>query len=92
MMRLLEDFGFGSRDISVDNFTTPGQTIQLGVEPRRIDILTEISGIDFSSAWKNRQSLRIDDVDVLFISRDDHKKNKRASGRHKDLADIEEME
>jgi len=91
MMRVLNDFGFGSLGISIDDFMTPGQTIQLGVEPRRIDLLTGISGVEFCDAWKNRESIVIDGVAIQFISREDYIRNKKASGRHKDLADIEDM-
>jgi len=91
MVKVLDDFGFGSLGLKVDDFTAPGQTIQLGQEPRRIDILTSISGVDFKTAWDNRQITEIDGIKAAFLGKDEYIKNKKSTGRTKDLADIEEI-
>lgn len=70
----------------------PGTVVQIGLPPRRIDILTAISGVEFEDAWTGREIRRISNVDVPFLGRADLTRNKRASGRAKDLADLEILE
>lgn len=69
-----------------------GNVIQLGLPPRRIDILTQISGVEFEAAWKSRLIRKVGAQDLPFIGRDDLLQNKKASGRPKDLADIALLE
>ncbi len=85
----LTAFGFGSLDLSASDFTTPDQVVQLGYPPYRIDIITSISGVEFESAWANRLVVDVDGLQVPFIGRDDLLANKRATGRPKDLLDVE---
>ena len=87
----LEDFGFSGMHISVDDFTPPDRIVQLGVPPMRIDILTGIDGVSFADAWKEREQVDIDDVPVFFVSRRLLMENKAATGRTKDLADLESL-
>jgi len=61
---------------------------QIGLPPRRIDLLTEISGVSFEEAWTSRETAEIDDRPVHIIGREAFLKNKQASGRPKDLADV----
>lgn len=65
--------------------------VQLGHEPQRIDILTYASGLHFSDAYKNRVYMTIGDVQVPFISIDDLRTNKLATGRPRDIADAAEL-
>ncbi len=65
---------------------------QIGVPPRRIDILTGISGVEFADAWDTRESADLDGHSIAFLSRDTLIKNKRAAGRLKDLADAERLD
>jgi len=65
---------------------------QIGQPPRRIDLLTEISGLDFDEGWRTRRIDRFGDLAVPFLGRDALIANKRASGRLKDLADLEILE
>lgn len=74
------------------DLTQPGVVYQIGLPPRRIDILTEISGLAFEEAWRSRVLQIVGDVEVPFLGRDALLKNKRASGRAKDLADVEALE
>jgi len=90
-MRALRAFGAPLTDVTVDDFSRPGVTYQIGVAPGRIDILTELTGITFDEAWPARMRRPFGDVDVDFIGRDDFIRNKRATGRAKDLGDIEGM-
>jgi len=64
---------------------------QIGLPPLRIDVLTQISGVDFATAWPRRQEALFDDVQVAVLGRDDFIANKRATGRLKDLADAERL-
>jgi hypothetical protein len=73
------------------DLATPGIVAQIGMPPRRIDILTEISGVRFDDAWPRRVLRRVGNVEAAFLGREDFRSNKRASGRAKDLADIEAL-
>jgi len=64
----------------------------MGYLPARIDLLTSIDGVDFVDCYRRRLAVVLDDVELGFISLDDFKINKRAVGRHKDLADLEALE
>jgi hypothetical protein len=87
LVSALEDFGFGSVDISVDDFVKP-TTVVLGRAPHQIDIMTYIKGVDLNQAWQRRVEGELDSVPVFFISLEDLLDNKRAVGRPEDLADI----
>jgi hypothetical protein len=65
--------------------------LQIGVPPRRIDILTGLTGLTFEDVWPDRESGRFGDLRVDFIGRDAFVRNKRATGRAKDLGDIESL-
>ncbi len=92
--RALARFGapLESLDLEEEDLNRGGNVIQLGLPPRRIDILTRISGVEFESAWKSRVIRMVGTQDLPFLSRDDLLRNKRASGRPKDLADIALLE
>jgi hypothetical protein len=91
VLNALKDFGFGSLDITTADLLEPDTIIQLGREPRRIDLLTGITGIDFGPAWKNREIYRHPETEIPFLGKEDYITNKKALGRHQDLADIEEL-
>lgn len=82
----------GELGVSRADLETPGMVIQVGIPPRRIDLLTEASGLLFEEAWRNRATHRVDSLDVPFLSRLDLVLNKRATGRAKDLADLDVLE
>jgi hypothetical protein len=87
----LDEFGFGSLDLSEKDFTTPGQVIQLGVPPVRIDIITRVSGVSWEKANLDKVPGQYDQTLVFFIGREDFITNKKATGRKKDAADIEAL-
>ena len=91
MVKALEKFGFTSLGLKEDDFTTPDQIIQLGYPPERIDIITTPPGVDFDTCYANRVQAEIDGVLVNFIDLENLKRNKKASGRHQDLADVENL-
>lgn len=88
----LEQFGFTSLELRETDFLIPGQVIQLGQPPNRIDLLCSVSGVDFATCYESRFTVDIDGVPVDFIGLEDLRKNKAASGRYQDLADLENLE
>ena len=86
----LRAFGapLATHGVSAADFVREGTIYQLGLPPRRIDVITHIDGVSFEQAWAGRQVRRIDDLDVPFLGRPELVQNKRASGRPKDLADL----
>ena len=92
LLRAIADFGFADAGIGVHDFTDPDQIIQLGYPPFRIDIMTSISGVTFDEARKNGVESSYGKQKVFFIGKADLIKNKKAVGRKKDLADLDELE
>jgi predicted nucleotidyltransferase len=92
LMRALGRFGAPLSGISEIDFSTEGIVFQIGNNPRRIDILTRISGVDFEQAYGRRRNVPLEGVDVPVISLEDLIANKRATGRTQDLADVERLE
>lgn len=92
IVKALDQFGFGALDLKASDFTVPDQIIQLGYPPRRIDILTTLPGVEFSVCFPSHITVDIDDVLVNFIDLENLKRNKKATGRHQDLADLENLE
>lgn len=88
----MKAFGAPLSGVSQVDFERPGVTYQIGVPPGRIDILTELTGLRFSDAWPDRVSHSFGDVPVDVIGRAAFIQNKQATGRLKDLADIEGLE
>ena len=87
----LREFGFGGVGITEKDLVEPGRIVQLGQPPNRIDILTSISGVDFDSAWDTHVESVMDDLPVNLIGWEALVRNKRASGRPKDLADLDKL-
>jgi len=92
VMDALAAFGAPMDQISEADFATPGVTYQMGVAPGRIDVLTDVSGLRFEQAWAGRIERRFGELTVPIIGRDDFIRNKRATGRAKDLGDIEGLD
>ena len=86
--RALKSFGAPLFDLSIDDLSEPDNVFQIGVAPRRIDLLTAISGVGFDDAWKNRVSVKLWGMQFSVLSREDLIANKLAAGRPKDLADV----
>jgi hypothetical protein len=89
--KVLADFGFGSLKFDAEDFVRPGYAIQLGRPPYRIDILTSIDAVAFARAYGRRRTVRAGALAVPFIALEDLLKNKRATGRPQDLADVERL-
>ena len=91
IMAALGDFGFGAADLSPDLFLDPGKMAQLGREPLRIDILNDAAGVEFDAAAADAVVVTLENVAVPVISLADLRANKAASGRPKDLADLDNL-
>ena len=88
---LVREFGFNVPELSDDLFLQKGRIIRMGVEPMRIEILTEISGCDFSDCYARRIQATLDGLPVSIISLPDLLKNKSSTGRLKDLNDAQKL-
>jgi len=88
LLKALYDFGFGESEISEGDIMS-GNIIQLGYPPVRIDLITIIDGLTIKEIWESREKDKFGDHDVFYLGREAFVKNKRALGRHKDLADLE---
>ena len=87
----LERFGAPTTEVSAEDFSQPGIVFQMGLPPLRIDVLTELSGLTFSEAWPTRTRAAFGPVMADVIGREAFIKNKRATGRARDLGDIEAL-
>jgi hypothetical protein len=92
VMRALAAFGAPLDQITEADFASPGVTYQMGVPPGRIDILTDLTGLTFDEAWRGRITRPFGEVTVAVIGLAEFIRNKRATGRAKDLGDIEGLE
>ena len=92
VVKTLEEFGFGSLELTEKDFLEPDVIIQLGYPPNRIDLLTSASGVDFEDCYTARIEEVVDGVVLPFIDLQNLRKNKRSAGRAQDLADIENLE
>ncbi len=92
LLKALARFGAPLAGVSEADFSTEGIVFQIGNDPRRIDILTRISGVDFQRAYERRKTISLEGLSIPVISVEDLVANKRATGRMQDLADVERLE
>ena len=92
VLRALRRFGAALHNLTKDDLQKDGTIFQIGVAPRRIDIITEASGLQFKEVYSRALSINIEGIEVRIPLIDDLIRNKRASGRTKDLADAEALE
>ena len=91
VLAALSDFGFGSLELTAEDFTAPGRVVQLGVPPVRVDITTSITGVTWDEAYDGRVAGTYGNVPVHYLGRAQFVVNKRALARRKDLADLEAL-
>jgi hypothetical protein len=91
ILRAPAAFGFRFSNLTVEDFQNPSLVVQLGAPPVRIDLITSISGVSWEEAAASIESGQFGDVPVRFIGRKQYIANKRATGRKRDLADIEAL-
>lgn len=87
----VNDFGFAKLGLKPDDFRSPETVIQLGRAPNRIDLLTSVTAVSFGEAWKTKLETELDGLPVWVISKDLLVRNKLATGRGQDLADVERI-
>ena len=91
ILTVLKAFGFGESELNESLFLEEDTIIRMSVPPLRLEILTTISGVEFAECYANRIVDSIDDLEISIISLADLKQNKKSSGRHKDLNDLENL-
>jgi predicted nucleotidyltransferase len=89
--RALREFGFSTGELTPGLFLERNNVVRMGVPPIRIEILTSISGVEFESCYAEKEMVRIEETEVPVISLTRLRQNKAASGRAKDLADLENL-
>ena len=92
VLRALAAFGAPLHDLTLEDLTKSDTVFQIGVPPSRVDILTGITGVRFDDAWPRRVALDLEGTAVSVIGRADFIANKRATGRLKDLADVDGLD
>ena len=92
ILAAVSEFGFSSYKLSVSDFLKEKNVIQLGYPPLRIDLLNHIDGVTFSECIQNKKEVTIDGLKINFISYADLIKNKKASNRPQDIADLDNLQ
>ena len=87
----MAQFGFGSLPLSEEDFITPEFEVQLGVEPVRIDLITDLKAMAFGDCWNRRKQVEISGICIQMIGLEYLIANKERAGRLRDLADAEEL-
>lgn len=91
ILAALDEFGFGSVNLTAGDFEDPNKVVQLGVPPVRVDIMTSLTGVSWEDAFAGRVQGKYGDIPVSYIGREQLIANKREMGRKKDLADLEAL-
>jgi len=91
LVSALREFGFDVPRLKPELFLRPGRIVRMGVEPMRLEVLNEIDGVSFRECYVNKRVARLGGLRVNFVDLARLLKNKRASGRQKDLADVEAL-
>jgi hypothetical protein len=91
LVSVLKAFGFDVEELSENLFLEENKIIRMGAPPIRIEIITSATGVNFEECYRERLTDIIDDVEVHFINLEHLKRNKKASGRYKDLDDLEHL-
>ncbi len=87
----LKEFGAPLENLTSKDFTQKGYFYQMGRPPVRVDIMMSIPGIEFDEAWEKREVVKLDDLEIFFISRSDLIRAKEASARPQDKIDIAKL-
>ena len=88
----LDEFGYAPKAEALPFLLEPGKILRMGMPPFRLEVSTRIDGVEFDECYLNRTEFQMGEISVNLISLDDLITNKKASGRLKDLADVEELE
>ncbi|MCC6465981.1 MAG: hypothetical protein IT463_11635 [Planctomycetes bacterium] len=91
VLAALREFGFPAGSVTAEELAQPGNVIRMGIPPVRIELMNSVSGVTFDEVWSGRIAGDYGDIPVAYIGRTELLRNKRAAGRPKDLADVEEL-
>ena len=91
MAKVMEEFGFSSMGLTENDFLESGNVIQMGYPPFRIDVITKPDGVNFKECYPNRLLIEYEGIKLPVIGLADFKKNKQASGRPKDILDLNSL-
>jgi len=91
ILAALEEFGFGSLNLTISDLQDPDKVVQLGVAPVRVDLITSLTGVSWQEAFSGKVQGTFGNVPVYYLGRKEFLSNKKALGRKKDLADIEAL-
>ena len=83
---------FGAPPVDLEHFKERGNVIRMGSSPVQIDIINEATGIEIKDCYSRRKMIKVEDIEISIISKEDLVRNKKASGRTRDLADAENIE
>ncbi len=89
ILKVLNEFGFGSLNLAIEDLAVEGNILQLGYEPVRIDIMTSIKGLDFTKVWREHVTGPYGQQTVNYIDRQNLIESKKLSDRIQDKADLE---
>lgn len=91
ILKTVNEFGLQALNLKNEDFLKEGNIVQIGYPPLRIDLMTQIDGVNFKECFANRKIVAIDELEVNFIGYQDLLQNKKASGRARDMDDIENL-
>lgn len=91
MLKVINDFGFGSLELKEEDFLKENSITQLGFPPLRIDILNDLDGVSFEEAWQNKKIVSFENIPVNFIGYNDLIIVKQKAGRPQDIADVDKL-
>jgi hypothetical protein len=91
LVRAFIDFGYSPKTVKPEFFVDPNRIIRMGVPPICIDVIMTVSGLDFADCYRRRNEQLLSGVQVSLLSLEDLKLNKKASGRPKDVDDLENL-
>lgn len=89
VLAALDEFGAPLADLTAQDLATAGTVFQIGVEPNRIDLLTEVEGVAFGQAWERAVESTYGEVPIRILAKADLIRAKTAAGRPQDLLDLE---
>jgi hypothetical protein len=92
LMKALTEFGFDVPGLNESLFTKPKSVVRMGFPPIKIEIINYLERVDFQRAYRDRNDIKLGDLEISLINIDDLIANKRAVARHQDLADVEKLE
>ena len=94
VLEALRSFGapVDAHAVTTVDFEVPGNVYQVGLPPRRVDLMTGLSGVDFDEAWETRVAIDIEGMEIPFLGLDMLRRNKEATGRDKDILDLRLLE